>query len=554
MPDFLRFYGLQLLQWLAVVGTAAAIFTTLGTLVSFIQNGTNAPRLLGGTFVRGFKDLFFLSFRRISAIARLTFMEAYRRKAFAVGVVFLGMIMFSGWFVGDSRNDSIAPYISTVVTPMWMMLVPMSLLVACWGIPADVKERSIHTVVTKPARRSEIVIGRIFGYGSVLTVLLVVVAVTNYFWLMGQIPERLRDQLVARVPVYGGLTFLDRQGLQTAKGINVGDPWEYRSYIEGQTESRAIWTFYQLDVESLKKMPSLPLEQRFEAFRTIKGDVAAQTRFRITLVNNATKLRVPIQQMFPVREFAEGGRDRVVEIPHKINYRDSYKANSEEKVADLFADLVDTSDAEAGATLTVEIACVEPQQFIGVNPADLFVRMPDRSFAMNYVKAMSGIWLLVMLLVIMGTTFSTFVKGPVATILCCGLIVLGYQLSGHLAYQQQLAGANSAVQGQAGPLEALYQLVTKATDLPDNLGTKAVRGTDNAAISTLYVTNMVVPDLTTFTTEAKDQTMHLGLDISRGFDIPWSFMLYRLILVLSYFIPLVILGYFALQLRELEHK
>jgi hypothetical protein len=554
-----------LTQWLVVFGTAALLFLGIGFLVALLQHGTAAPRLTFETLKRGYRDLLFLSPRRIGAIARLTFIEAYRRKAFAIGLLFLGIIMFAGWFVQPARNQSIAPYISTVITPMWFMLVPMSLLVACWGLPGDIKERSVHTVVTKPVRRSEIVIGRMFGYGAVLTVLLIAVAAVNYFWLIRQIPERLRDQLVARVPIYvsnevdpnftdpqtgrmglKNFYFLDRSGARVVSGINVGDPWEYRSYIEGQTEARAIWTFTGLNVDELKQLGGLPLEHRFEAFRTYKGDIALQTRFRMTLENPETKFRVTLKELFPVREYATGGRERVLEIPAQIPYRDSYRVGAEEKVADLFSELISPD-----GRLTVEIACVEPQQFIGVNPADLFVRLPDRSFAMNYVKAMAGIWMLIMLLVCFGTSASCFVKGPVATLLCTGIIILGYFLGGQLEEQRAQLLTTGKIDG-GGPIESLYRLVTKASEMPDNLGAKAVEATDNAAFALLNVTRMILPDLRSFRTEA-DETQ-LGLDISRGFDIPPMAMFYRFLTLLGYFVPLVVLGYFSLQLRELEHK
>ncbi|MEZ5943524.1 MAG: hypothetical protein R3C18_19180 [Planctomycetaceae bacterium] len=538
-------------QWAIVVGGASVAFLLVGTVISLLQNGSTAPGVLGATLTRGVLDLLFMSPRRIAAIARLTFVESYRRQVFAVGVVFLAVIMFGGWFFGDAKSDSIAPYVSTVVTPMWFVLVPMALLVSCWGIPADVKERSIHTVVTKPVKRSEIVVGRMFGYGAIMTVIVVVVSVVNYLWLIGQIPASLKDQMVARVPVYGQLTFLDRQGLESQTGINVGDPWMYRSYIEGQTQSRAIWRFHHLDVESLKKLESLPLEHRFEAFRTVKGDVELETRFQITLENPESKLRVTLPTMYPVREFVASGSERVIEIPHEVKYRDSYESNAQEKTANIFDDLIDSSNPELGATMFVEISCVEPNQFIGVNPADLFIRMGDKSFTGNYVKAMFGIWLFVILLVILGTTSSCFVKGPVATILCVGLIILGYHLTAHLESQRELAAAQ-AVHSASGPLEALYKLLTKSPELPNNFGTRVMGIIDSGAVSSLNVAQLAVPDLTQFSTEATDE--RLGLDISRGFDIPATHMIYRFIIVLSYFIPMVILGYFSLVLRELEHK
>ena len=44
-----------------------------------------------------------------------------------------------------------------------------------------------------------------------------------------------RGLLRARVPYYGKVRFLDRKGVEVAKGISVGNEWTYRSFIEGGT-------------------------------------------------------------------------------------------------------------------------------------------------------------------------------------------------------------------------------------------------------------------------------------------------------------------------------
>jgi len=531
-------------RWLAVSVAVAFLALVIGSLLSFLLHGTAAPRLIVSTIRRAAIDLFRLSARRIGAIGTLTFKEAYRRKAFSVGIVFLGIFMFGGWFLGESTQlRSVSPYVSIVLNSMWFMLVPMALLIACWGLPADVKERSIHTVVTKPVRRSEIVLGRMLGYGSVISVIMLLTSIVGYFWIVRQVPERLQDQLVARVPVYGNLQFKNPQGEVTDKGINVGDPWEYRSYIEGQTNARAFWKFPNVNVAALIRLDGLPLEQRFEAFRTYKGQIDLETRFTLTLVNPDKELRVPAGT-YPTREFAVGGRERVITIPRKITYRDSYEVNAPEKTADLIDDLI----ADDGS-LTVEVGCVEPQQYIGVNVRDLFIRMPDKSFAGNYVKAVLGMWLLVMLIVFFGTASSCFVKGPVATLLVVSLIIMGYWLGGHLQDQQQqlvLAQQGRARVDGGGPLESAYRLITKQSTLPDNIGSTIIKKGDEAAFYLLIVVHNLIPDLNWFST---------GEYVSSGFDISlMGVILPCLIVVIGYLIPLVVLGYFSLQLRELEHK
>ena len=58
--------------------------------------------------------------------------------------------------------------------------------------------------------------------------------------------------LRARVPQYGKLRFLDRKGVDVAKGISVGNEWTYRSFIEGGTPAAAIWTFSGINESVLR--------------------------------------------------------------------------------------------------------------------------------------------------------------------------------------------------------------------------------------------------------------------------------------------------------------
>ena len=77
--------------------------------------------------------------------------------------------------------------------------------------------------------------------------------------------------LVARVPVYGKLPSETAAGKPAEKGINVGDEWTYRSYIEGGTLAACVWTFEGITEEAFPH--GLPVEMNIEVFRTYKGNI-----------------------------------------------------------------------------------------------------------------------------------------------------------------------------------------------------------------------------------------------------------------------------------------
>lgn len=537
------------LIWLIAMGVCAAVGFLVAFVLSFAMAGASGPAKLAQAIPRGLADLLKMSPRRIGAIASLTAKESIRRQDILVGVVFVLLFMFAGWFLSSTDIDTPAkPYISFVLTAIRWLIIPVALLLSCWGLPADIKLRSLHTVVTKPVRRSEVVLGRMVGYGAVMTLGVIIMGVVGYIWVLRSVPDSARQtQLVSRVPVYGQLSFIDRTGAQSDQGINVGDIWTFRSFVEGNTAARAVYNFQNVD--DLANDDGLTLEYRFEVFRSHKGDIDRMVLGQFELVNAEKDLIIPYPPVpFEVREFAdiqtrsseEGGRSPLVEIPRKLTYTPE---GQESTTVDLFDDVV----ADDGS-LTIKMRCADGGQYLGAARTDLFIRTPDRSFATGYFKAILGTWLMAMLVIILGTTASTFVKGPVATLLTFTLILTGLTMR---PFMDELV-VDYVTEGRVlggGMLESAYRMVTQMnvqSDLPDNLGTDIIKFIDRRIFDTLVVLRNVIPDFTYF-----DMTPF----VANGFDVPWNAsLLPSILLTIGFLIPCIVIGYFSLQLRELEAK
>ena len=542
--------GAALLTWALAMGLAAAIGFLIAFILSFLLAGAAGPAKLARTIPTALGDLFGMSPRRVGAIAGLTAKESIRRQDILVGVVFVLLFMFAGWFLSGSDVDTPAkPYISTVFFAIRWLTLPVALLLSCWGLPADIKVRSLHTVVTKPVRRSEVVLGRILGYASVITIGVLVMGVVGYVWLKRSIPSTAQQtQLFCRVPVYGTLAFLDRAGEEKDQGINVGDIWTFRSFVEGNTNSRAVYTFS--DVGRFANPDGLTLEYRFEAFRASKGDLEQTILAQFELVNDDRGLSVPYPTPpFHVREFAdiqsrssrEGGRTPTIFIPREVTYQPP--DSDEERTYDLFDDLV----ADDG-TLTLRVRGIETSQYLGAARTDLFIRTPDRSFAVGYSKAVLGIWLMALLVIILGTTASTFVKGPVATLLTFTLILTGLTMRPFMDEMVDEYQLDRKVLG-GGTLESAYRMFTHMnvqSPLPEGFATDVIKFLDQGALKGLTVMRYAIPNFTYF-----DMTPY----VANGFDVPWNAsLLPSILLIIGFLIPCLVLGYFSLQLRELEAK
>lgn len=268
--------GLQ--SWAQLFGALLVIGIGLGLLGS-LMNGSGISGFLNG-LGSFFKELFTVSPKRIWALTCLTLKECVRRKALLVFVVFAVLLMFGGWFLPESSERAeleVSNHIAFVLTTISWLILPVVIFLSCWGIPEDIRIRSLHTVVTKPARRVEIVLGRMLGFGTMAVSILVLMGAFGYVWIQRQVPADLKgigegstNLLTCRVPVYGSMFFfLDREGLPSRSGLNVGDAWKHRSFVQGNSASRAVWVFGQMKPEKIGD--TLRLESRFEAFRTIKG-------------------------------------------------------------------------------------------------------------------------------------------------------------------------------------------------------------------------------------------------------------------------------------------
>lgn len=526
----------SLIYWLQVTFSLMLVVFATSLFSLAILHRQNAVTIFGHEITGFLTDLVSISPRRVWALAKLAFLEAYRRKALLVFVVFGLLMMFAGWFMGGSNEiikDQVKIYVSFVLRAISWLTLPLMFVLSSFSIPEDIRLRSIHTVVTKPARRLEIILGRVLGLSLIGTLVLGVMSVVGWIWIIREIPASVRDMLICRVPVYGDLAFRDRNGNPVEKGINVGYINEFRTYIEGATKARAIWTFKGISENSLDSDGNFHLENQFKAFRSYKGDMKRQLLFDYQFRNPDTNLTYTTQP-----SQVDEGRGVTKSIHRTL------KMPGEEKTYDLIKDFVGKD-----GSLIVEVSCIDREQYLGMARIDLFVRLPDRNFASGYFKAVLGIEMVIVLVVLLGVCASTFLKGPIATV----LTFLLYFLSGediHKFIDQLVIGRSSKEGFQGGGIfESIYRIVTHmnpTTELPDNIAFKAVTKIDEEATSFLWVCKQVIPRLESF-------NMHEY--VANGFDVPWDRSLLPCLLVtLAYFLPCVLLGFFALRVRELESK
>jgi hypothetical protein len=555
-----------LVHWLIVCGAVLAVLAITMTAVSLVTLGLTGPVFVVQQAVAGVKDFLQTSPRRVGALTVLAVREAVRKKTLYVFYVFLALFLFAGWFLDSSTVDPelrIREHVSFVLRTLSWVILPVALLLSCWSLPDDIKARSLHTVVTKPVRRNEVVFGRVLGIGIVASLILLIMGSIGYVWIYRQLPPAAREMLTARVPIWVtpdapearrqvplvagnepsvidsevwsklNFRFQNREGKNVAFGVNTGDEWMFRSYIEGNSQSKAIYRFQRLTGRIPRDAQDLEFESTFQVFRIHKGNIDRGILCQLVLVNNARNIKVSLSPPFEVREF----RSNRTKVPRKL-------VDDDGKDVELLADLIHNGELE------VQVQCLTPGQFLGMARPDLFIRTPDRPFFVSYTKGVIGIWLMMTMIIVMGVMASCFAKGPVATLFTAAIWAFGrvsQNWMGELTGQIELAPG--AVWKGGGPFESMWRIVAHMNpnvELEDSIAKTVVQAMDAPIIKLIGGIQYIIPDFRIF---------NLAEYVANGFDVPFDVALLRGIAVtVGFAVPWIIVGYFSLKLRELEAK
>lgn len=582
-------------RFLVTVAVLAFVSLVVAFLVAMVRHGPlKAGDMTYRVIVTGFTELFRISPRRIWALARLAVKESLRRRVAVALVIFFLILLFAAWFLRTGYQQPGKLYLSFVLTATTYLVLMIALLLSALSLPTEFSSKTIYTVVTKPVRAGDIVLGKILGFTIVGTVLLAIMAVCSYVFVVralyhthdvevaslenivdaegnvigkkgrttpsqfhrheveldaagsgtalsthghehhvsgveqaGRTEYRLSGPegfMRARVPHYGRLRFLDRKGVEVARGISVGNEWTYRSFIDGGTSAAAIWTFDGVDKSMLKEWPDgskyLPLELIVRVFRTYKGNIEEGIQGSIQLRNPDTLVKTD-EDPFTAKDASINGFD----IPTKLY-------DTDQQPIDLFDDLV-TEDGR----LEVIVQCLNPSQYFGFAQPDCYLRLPDGSPLWNYCKNQVSIWVQMVLVISIGVTCSTFVNGPVAMMFTVSFITLGFfrDFFFNVALGQQVGG---------GPVESLVRLVTQKNliiKLEESFGTQLMAALDTVAQVFMLGLAYLLPDFRSLSTVDY---------VAYGFDIPADKIAQNLTVGLAFLAVLFVMGYFFLRTRE----
>jgi hypothetical protein len=535
---------------------------------------------------RGLVDMISVSPRRVLALAWLAVQESLRRRVLVGFGVFLLILLFAGWFLDTKTPDPATLYLSFVLTATTYLVLLMSLFLSVFSLPNDVKNKTIHTIVTKPVRPGEIVLGRILGFSLIGTLMLAIMGIFSYFFVVRVLSHSHEVEVASLAPlpndtsgkragrtslalnhrhqvtidadgsgstdvVNGHWHEVDRLGEGDKAAYVVGPP---RDLLVARVPEYGALTFKDRSGQLMSRGINVGREDKYQSF--IEGATLAAA---IWTFSGVTPDRypdgLPLEMTIRVFRSHKGEIEQgiraslVLRNPRNRNVQSELvlfpvkDATADEKIFD--RKLRDTNgqtidlfdDLAPDGQLEVELQCLDDGQYLGAGLGDMYLRAQSASFTVNFLKGFLGIWVQMLLVTSVGVMFSTFLSGPVAMLATAAVLVLGARLD----FIQGVA--QGTIEG-GGPVESFIRIVQQrnaTTAMEPGLTTDVVQAADKAFMWIMTAVTGLMPDFGKF-----DNVEY----VAHGFDVPPDVVLVQVLTALGFVAAVFAVGYFFFRTRE----
>ncbi len=590
LVKFQTWFAEALPDWSLVVGTSLLGLLLLAYLRLSLSHGAmRAGELLVTWLLEAGGDLVRTSPRRVWALAWLTTRESLRRQLVAGVGAFLVILAFAVWFFDAATFDPTAQYLNFAMSSVTFLSLGSAVLMSVFVLPGELKNKTIYTLVTKPVRSSEIVLGRVLGIAAIGTAQLLLLGLISYLFVIRSLnhSHTIQDADLQRLAsiTHDGAA---RQGKSSREQGHTHLVTEYSDGTLGTDEIHGHWHPVAVVTRDGKKHYELgPPQEQLHARVPLYGQ---QLRFFDRAGNQTTK-GTNVGYLWTYRSYVEGGTlaaavwrfegvtaDRFpngvpIDLDLKI-YRTRKAENDqgvvgsivcrnprsgrtsepinfiahefvvdrhliprqlldkEGQTADLFEDLANDGELE------VQLSCLEQGTYFGLAQPDVYLLAREGSVVYNYLKALLSIWCQMLLVVSFGVTWSTFLSGAVAMLGTISVLIGGY-------FRADLLQLASGKTYGGGTFESLLRIgQNKAAMVPLDAGTASQVATSLDTVSDWVLGKVcqLLPDL--YATSCNSY-------VTNGYDIPWDPALQiQLVMSLAFVVPLFLVGYVLFRARE----
>ncbi|MDZ4820944.1 MAG: ABC transporter permease [Planctomycetota bacterium] len=605
----LEFDILPYWQWLlwnsAKFALGAFVLTLLALVVNFLILAVrHGPLMAGDTIFRvltgAVMDVIRLSPRRVYTLARLAVRESMRRRVWIVFVVFAMILFFAGWFLDPNSQNPVKLYLSFVMWATTCLVALLGLFLSTFSIPNDMKNKVIYTIVTKPVRSSEIVLGRMLGFTFVGTVLLMLMGFFSYLFVTRSL-RHTHEMPVSNLQkpdangVITGVTSLNQNHHHEVRIDGVQDAYTDFDQANGHRHSLIAKevdgkTTYEIGPREDLEIARVPVLGELE-FVNNQGDrggrelgvsVGHEWRYRRFIEGNSPAAVIWTFDNVTPEQYSPDGLliERTIRVfrTHKgkitegisgnmffrnpetqvrstplsftakenrvdsqwVDRRQFVNEGGKRREVDLYKDLVSPD-----GKLEVWIQCTSPGQYFGAARSDLYLRAGDNPFAWNLFKGYLGIWFLMVLVISFGVMFSTFLSGPVAFLATLGILVISlFANSFIIPLADAVWSGNTKNMPGGGPVESIMRWATdKGITAPvsNDLNWRTGKSADLVIMAGMTSVAHLLPDLRRYSNSSLVET---------GFDVPANLVWQQATTTLAFFIVTFIIGLLFLRTRE----
>jgi len=594
-----------LVQFGLTVGALAMLALVVGFVVLLVRYGpSKAGEVTYQTISSGVGELLRISPRRVSALAGLAVKESLRRRVLVGLALFVLILLFASWFLPASDHaDPIKLYFSFVLTAMSFLALLLALLLSTFSLPNEFKTKTIYTIVTKPVRAGDIVLGRIVGFTIIGTFMLAVMGLCSYVFVLRSLDHTHPVSLVDNPTMEEVLNDEGQvTGLRGSTGLGQRHSHAIEADADGQgfalmhrghehtidpgasetssatnlmrARSPLRGTIRFIDSNGVRKAKGVSVGNEWTYRSFIPGGTQAAAIWTFSGIDKSTLSQngsvLPIE--LNVRVFRTHKGDIEREIQGSIQLRNpqakmvsgvkTYVTNNlqtfgaKDDSIDAFDFPVEQFDADLkpinllddlvsdDGRIEVIVQSLERGQYYGFAQADCYIRLRDDWPLWNFIKGNLSIWVQMVIVITIGVTASTFLNGPIAMLFTTSFVLLGF-------FRDFLIGIATGVQPNGekvyggGPVEAFVRLVTQknlTTKFDESLGTSIMQGTDNVLAAGIQAVTYILPDFSTLSSVNY---------VAEGFSIPPGVIGRELAIALAYVVGLSVAGYFFLKTREI---
>ena len=302
------------------IGCACAVAKT--------RNAGQTRKSFAQALIGVFQDAIF-AWQRVWAIAWLAIKESLRRRVLFIFLVFLIILMFAGWFLDPEATDPAAVYLAFVLSMSTYLILLLALFLSAFSLPNDIKNKTIYTIVTKPVRSSEIVFGRMLGFGIVGTALLCGMALLSFLFVSFQLQH---DHILSDVDLVA-VQYTDEE---QAELHAAGEP--YVTHVgttriaNGHRHNATMYSDGYVEIENANNHGHTAqwVNQPKEGETIAAGELK---RFTVSQSRDILQARVPrysTEMIF--RDDAGVDREKGIDVGHEWGYRSyigSFNASTE---------------------------------------------------------------------------------------------------------------------------------------------------------------------------------------------------------------------------------